>query len=60
MPITITIDKSPDGELEMDLEARDTPDPAHLQIATMLFAELHQHLSPGCFASRPGRDPIEH
>ena len=44
MPITITIDKSPDGELKLDLEARNHPDPAQLQIATILLAELHLHL----------------
>ena len=44
MPITIRIDRSPSGALELDLEARDTPDPGDLQIATMLITELHRHL----------------
>mgnify|MGYP001812694437 CR=1 FL=1 len=44
MPITITIDKTPDGELELDLTARDSPEPGMLQIATALLTELLIHL----------------
>ena len=65
MPITITIDESPEGELELDLVARNQPDPAHLQIATMLFTELHNHLrahkgGPDCNPGRKSDDPRQH
>ena len=67
MPITITIDESPDGDLELDLVARNTPDPAMLQIATILLAELHAHLHahkdcPECNPSdnSPSGDPTAH
>ena len=60
MPITITIDESPEGELELDLVARNQPDPAHLQIATMLFTELHIHLQAHCNPGSPSDDPRHH
>lgn len=60
MAITITIDESPEGELELDLLVRHHPDPAMVQIASALLTELANHIQAHKECPDCNPDPSSH